>query len=154
MFAPLLITLGAMGIGMAGAATKKRRAKAGGRSPRTPRNIAYGTQVPEFGARVGGGRRRRAGVECPPLPWMDNEINYVIEDAINNKGVLDERVLVLMALHEVYDSTEDGRPLQWPTVPEDCNALKMLQARTQARVRHFLAEIADLEAGMIYEDMR
>jgi len=83
---------------------------------------------------------------------MESDVNLVIEDAIINKGVEDERVLTLMALHEVYPYTDEGRNLQWPTVPEDCVALKLLEQRVVARVRRMLAEHEDTQAAFIYEE--
>jgi len=155
---PLIPLFAAVGLAVVGSAAserkKKLRAEAGRRSLRTPHDLAYGTQVPAFGVRRGeAGARRRAGVECPPLPWHGGDVNLVIEDAIVNKDVRDERALTLMALHQVYAMTDDGRPIQWPTVPEDCVALKLLEQRVRARVRHFLAEVEDIEAEALYQEI-
>jgi len=160
MPAPLIPVFAAIGLAVVGGIASDRkkkksreqaRAHTGQRSLPTAHDYAMGTQVPYFGSRrASAGVRRRTGVECPPLPWLEDDVNLVIEDAIVNKGILDVRVLTLMALHEVYRHTDDGRPLQWPTVPEDCVALKLLEQRVRARAKRFVAESEDIEADHLY----
>lgn len=92
----------------------------------------------------------REPIDCPPIPWMPERVNEEILHGIE-EGVREERALVLMALHSVYDETVDGRPIQWPTVPEDCAALKAIEERTRIRVRRMLSAHEDYEADEVYK---
>jgi len=94
-------------------------------------------------------RHRDLPIFCPAMPWLPDQINEVIMFGVR-EGLREERPLVLMALHEVYDETVDGRPIQWPTIPEDCAEIKAIEERVRIRVRRILAELLDAEADEIY----
>ena len=141
MFVYLLIPVGLVAMSLG----SSRRSKGSAGNCRTVdmsrRNRNFPTQRK--------GPAHREPIDCPPVPWMPERVNEEILFGIE-EGVRDERALMLMALHNVYDETVDGRPLQWPTVPEDCAALKAIEERTRIRVRRMLSAHEDYEADEVY----
>lgn len=93
----------------------------------------------------------RQPIQCPPLPWLPEQVDGVLAEALD-QGLRNERALVLMALHTVYDETIDGIPISWPARPNDCAALKAIEERVRIRVRHVLAALEDEEADRIYTE--
>ena len=139
----LLVPVGLIAIGLASSGKSSNRGSTGCGSldyQRRRRDFASGNRL---------GPAAREPINCPPMPWMPERINGVIYDGIMN-GVLDERALLLMALHTVYDETVDGYPISWPARPDDCAALKALEERTRSRVRSMLAAHEDDLADEVY----
>lgn len=144
MLAYLLVPIGLVAIGL-GSSRSSSRASTGNNCrtvDMSRRNRSFPTQR--------RGPMHREPIDCPPIPWMPERVNEEILHGIE-EGVREERALVLMALHSVYDETVDGQPIQWPTVPEDCAALKAIEERTRIRVRRMLSAHEDYEADEVYK---
>lgn len=95
-------------------------------------------------------RPRRAPVRCQKLPWLSKDVERVALDVIDD-GELRPEAITQIVLSEVYPVTPEGEPIDWPAIPEDCAALRLLEARTETRVRRYLATQADLLADQHYQ---
>jgi len=146
MLAYLLVPIGLVAIGLG---SSRGRSSTNGGSAGSCRSVNLDQRRRSFPTnRKGPGHREP--IDCPPVPWMPERVNEVILKGLE-EGVREERALVLMALHSVYDETVDGNIIQWPTVPGDCAALKAIEERTRIRVRRLLAAHEDFDADEVYK---
>lgn len=151
------------GIGiLALAAGQQQCAQAGGNTREAKRRRALKRMSPQARARAvraSAGQRpvrkarprpRRAPIRCQKLPWLSEAVEHVALDVIDD-GELRPGVITRTVLEQVYPVTPEGEPIGWPTVPDDCAALRLLEARTETRVRRYLATQADLLAEQHYQ---
>jgi len=79
------------------------------------------------------------------MPWLPDQV----DDAIISSWEGGERTpfrLAVAALREVYSTTPDGRPINWPSVTEDCACIRALEHRVQLRSCRLMAIFEDDEA--------
>lgn len=159
-------------LGVAGmAASEERCAKAGGRkalgrqrarrrlSPRKERELRMARSAgigrisrPGRTAAAGGLQLpppERESIQCPPLPWLPERADEAIFRVLKH-GEEDECRITAAALQLAYPVTEYGDEIVWPSRPDDCAGIRLLEERMRRRVVLRVAELRDKEADEVY----
>lgn len=132
-----LLPLAVAGVAVAGSKTSSR-------SRRSSMGLGHPSRRPGYG--------RRYVQRCDPWPWLDAEVTYAVHDAIE-AGITDPRAITAEVLRAVYPVTVSGEPVQWPCARGDCDAMRALQFRAEARVRRELADMDDRIAADHYAEI-
>lgn len=91
----------------------------------------------------------RQGQNCPPMPWMGDEINshMLAQWAAGEREVVG---LAIGALRDIYPESPDGQALRWPTHTGDCAEKRVLESRVILRAERLVAEARDIEADQLW----